>query len=391
MTTQKRLCHWLPHVVAALAAACLAASLPAADRIPKDDQSAIPSIGSIESELAVLENKNDARITDRKKSDLPEATTELSGSIRASDQVEIEKLRQWTDDSSPYGVSFSGAGLVSIELPKKALEEGRKDAHVLFVTFSIKPALSSNPEEFSYLSASGAVLAFALEPPTMGIRAGRILVLNGGAKQAKRSDWVDVGVSYPVNAAYEADMPLGFMLRIDATRGEWDLFLMQQLRYAGIFHTGSEERLWIKSAGAGATEVSELSSAADNPLFEDKDADGIEDAIEIELGFSSDTNDRGNLDELGQFSNLQHFINRRKSYPSRQQVELEATLIEAITAADAGRTDHDLEKRGIPQDHRRRHFTKDDIDRMRAEAQRRLIRFGRPVEEPGEKPEGGQP
>ncbi len=312
-----------------------ASASPAADALPTE---AIPGFDAIERHLDSLSEKPDAREQEGPKTDLPPgAEAPLVGAIQASDALQIQAIRLWIEDSSPYGVKFSGAGLLRLDLPKKASREATTADGVVFVTLSVKPALSSDPNQLSYVSVAGAVLGFGLEPPTLGVRAGRILVLNGGARQARHSDWFDAGISYPVNVNFEADMPLDLVLRIDAERGVWDLFFMQRLCYAGIFHVGTEETIWVQSAGAGATEVSELLVSADNPLFDDKDRDGIEDAVEVGLGFSAEEKDRGVLDELGQFTNLQHFITLRKTYPSRPQVDLEATLVEAINAEQTGK------------------------------------------------------
>lgn len=354
---------------------------------------AIPDIDVIERELESLTLKPDVRETAREKTDLSEDVSITPvGSIRASDSIEILRIRHWTEDSSPYGVSFFGAGLVSLALPTRdQSEEKTEDSGVVFVTVSIKPALSSDPNTLSYLSVAGAVLAFGLEPPTMGIRAGKVFMLNGGAADSTLSDWVDAGISYPVNEGFESDMPLDFMLRVDVERREWDLFFRQRLRYAGIRHAGSLERIWLKSAGSATTELFELAATADNPLFEDKDRDGIDDAVEIELGFSDQENDRGQLDELGEGTNLQHFISRRTHYASRRQVELEATLVEAIDAEGTGREVEDLAGRAIPEDQRRRHFTQEEFERERAEAQKRLTRFGRNQGSDETEDEGGEP
>jgi hypothetical protein len=58
---------------------------------------------------------------------------------------------------------------------------------------------------------------------------------------------------------------------------------------------------------------------------------------EEELGFSSEENDRTVLDELGEFTNLQHFMNLRKRYRSRSEREFEGVLQEAVAVKERKR------------------------------------------------------
>ena len=56
--------------------------------------------------------------TDRSKVQLGGgATAEISGLIQASDGLAVNDISNWADDLSPYGISFTGSGIVKVELP----------------------------------------------------------------------------------------------------------------------------------------------------------------------------------------------------------------------------------------------------------------------------------
>lgn len=350
---------------------------------------AILNIEDISRRIDELAEKDIRGDLDQARIDVPEEKrVELTGTILASDGVRIKRARHWTADSSPYSIEFRGKGIVSVDLPWKTgsgkvdlRQSEHGDGEVFFVTVSIRPALSRDPNELSYLFVEGAVLGFGLEPPTMGIRAGNIFVLNGGAESAALSDWFNAGISYPVDESYQTSMPLNLTLRIDPQHGEWDLFLMNSLKFAGIRFGDSLKKMVINSAGTGTTIISELALQSENPFFDDADSDGIEDAVEEEFGFSVVENDRDALDELGEFTNLQHFMNRRTVYRSRTEKELEETLLEAAALKELGRGLDSLKEREIPDEIRSRHFTKEEYEQASVTAARKLKKFGRPADD----------
>lgn len=325
------------------------------------DRRAIAEIDEIE---ATIESIRAQDVRDRlpvEKVDLPEEVrSSRQGEVNAGESVEVFTLNHWTEDNSPYGIEWSGSGIVRLQLPKLEEEEKRGDAKVGFVTFSIRPALSEIPGELTIISIGGATMAFTLEEPTMGIRAGKTFVLNGDPKRAIVSDWVDTGITYPVNESFEAAMTLDYMIRWDENAREWDLFQFQQLRYAGVRFSKSTDGIWAKSAGSGKSVLAELRSTSYNPLFADEDLDGIDDKVEIELGFSADLNDRHETDEMGVFTNVQHFVNRRMTYTSRRENDIEDLVTEAIVLKEAGVSDTELEARAIKDEERTVSFTEEE-------------------------------
>lgn len=351
---------------------------------------------TLERDLAALARQPDARERQREKTDLPPAgPVALAGAVQVADSLALERLRHWGEGGRVYGLKVAGRGLVRLELPLQDAGDGPvvgdPRGEVRFYSIAVRPALSADPAEPTLLSVAGAVFAFSVEPPTMGIRAGRFFVLNGGAARARQSDWVSGRVSFPVTEGFEAAFPLEFVVRIDRELGEWDLFFRGRLHYAGMLHDRGGSGLWYRSGGAGVSEFAELAASAANPLFDDADRDGIDDAVERDLGFSSEVNDRHVRDPLGAFTNLEHFINRRTHYASRLQVDLEATLVEAIAARRQGRGLGPLEELAIPESERARRFSREEWEAAREAARSRSRRLAEPAARRSEEAEAGVP
>lgn len=353
-------------------------------------EKAIPRIEVIAAEIRELPASDVRASLAPEKHDAPEERrAELKGRIRASQGVRIREVKHWDADASPFFVEFEGRGTVSLELPRKLAEaEGGRKARpkttrdAYFVTVTVQPALSKDPAERSYLLVGGAAIAFGLEPPTRGIRAGSVFLLNAAAGRAAPGEWFNAGFSLPVNEDCQMAMPLELTLRIDPEAGEWDLFMMNRLRFAGIRLGRPSAGVSFRSAGEGPTLLSELAELDSNPFFADADSDGIEDSVEEELGFSSKENDRQALDELGEFTNLQHFMNLRKVYRSRSERELEETLLEAVATRELGQEPSEaLVRSRIPDELRKRPVeTREEFERKRVEAARRLRGLGRKAE-----------
>lgn len=354
----------------------------------REKEKAIPDIDAIAADIDGLPSEDVREDLPPSKTDTPEELKpELKGRITASEGVEVKGVSHWNEDASPFGLDFEGRGTVSLELPRKherdEVEVGKKP---YWMTVSVRPALSADPSEPSYLFIGGATIAFVMKPPDSGLRMGNAFALNGDATAGERDDWFRIGLTFPLDENNEATFPLSFSLRIDPDLEEWDLFLMNQLRYAGIVYGKSIKDLSYRSTGDGLTRLSELSVSAINPLFEDADSDGIEDAEERALGFSPEENDRYALDELGEYTNLQHFMNLRKVYPSRAAKELEATLLEAVALQELGETSESLDKLKIPEDKRRLSFTEEEFRGESDERTSRMRSFGRKPEDRSEDP-----
>ena len=276
-------------------------------------------------------------------------------------------------------------------LPKKGLKADAVEKGVEFISLSIRPALPSEPNELSILYIGGAYLAFGVEPTTIGLRRGRTFFLNGNLKKSEDDDWVDSGISYPLNEDYEAMRALDYIVRIDRRNKQWDIYFRNMLSFASIELGRATSSVWVKSSGTGDTELSELRASVDNPMFEDRDVDGIDDAVELELGFLDTVDDRQTYDELGAATNLQHFVNMRKRYSSRATGEVEKTLQRAIALEELGRGDEELAALKIPDEKRERHFTKEEIELEAAKEKiKRRNLIGKPkVEDKSESGIGG--
>lgn len=358
---------------------------------PKKEK-AIPEITTIEADLEALPAKDVRDEIDIKKLDVPEEfRKQLRGSIKASQGIGIKKVMHWTEDATPFAVEFEGKGIVALELPKKLGKTDSTDGEkkeiktskdVFFVTANVQPALSTDPNELSLVFIGGATIGFGLEPPTRGIRAGKVFFLNGDAREADLEDWVMLNISFPVNEDYQFDMPVELTVRVDPKAGEWDLFLMNTLRYAGIKYGKPFKGLSMRSEGTGPTRLTELAFHQQNPLFEDADSDGIEDAVEVELGFSSQENDRYALDELGEFTNLQHFMNLYKVYKSRAEREVEQTIAQAIALKEKGEEPtEELKALQIPNELRKIEFTEESFKAQAKQKAEKLKGFGRKEED----------
>lgn len=374
-------------VCSAASAVMLLCISPAFPATGNPEGKAIQNIDAILSDIEALDKVDVRDKIDESKVKGPDGKKE--GRIQAADATDVKAVEHWRADGSPYGLSFVGEGLIRIDLPKQELKKDAIDKGVVFISFSVRPALAEDANQLSYLNVGGAMLAFGREPPTMGVHAGSAFFLNGDAKTALREDWIDTGVSYPVNEKHETKRPLDYMVRLDPGRGEWDLFYDQELKFAGIKFKKASSSLWIKSEGEGETQISELRASVDNPLFEDQDVDGIDDVLERELGFSDRENDRHAVDEFGSFSNIEHFVNQRRRYPSRAIEEIETTLNRAIALEEMGERDEDLEELKIPDQVRRRRFAKEELDRERNEQQAKGRHFGRRMDDLSEE-KGGQ-
>ena len=99
------------------------------------------------------------------------------------------------------------------------------------------------------------------------------------------------------------------------------------------------------------------------------------------LGFSSNENYRYALDELGEYTNLMHFMNLRKVYASRSAKELEQTLLEAVALEELGESRESLKAREIRPEQRRLKFTEEDYRSRSDLSKERMKDFGREQED----------
>ncbi len=349
-------------------------------------EKAIPNIDTIRSEIDSLPETDVRENISPEKLDTPKDRVANSGGrIYTSRNVEVMDVKHWKDDSSPFAIDFKGKGTIALNLQERRFSSDeseksklRKNKDVHYVSAVVQPALSKDPNELSYLFVEGAAIGFGLKPEGSGLRMGTAFVLNGDSKEANLEDWFGMGVNFMVNEKYEAALPLHLALRIDPQASEWDLYVSGRLQFAGISYGKPNKDLSYHSSGNGLTRLGELAVYSQNPFFEDSDSDGIEDAIEESLGFSSQRNDRYEHDELGEFTNIQHFINLRKIHVSRAERELEATLLEAVATSELGREPSaELKAREVPKEIRDQAPTEEEYETQLADNAKRFGSIGR--------------
>lgn len=209
---------------------------------------------------------------------------------------------------------FSGPGLVRIEAPVvDRNNESVVDAiPVEFYQFHVKPALTLGVlSEPFILNVGGAIVGFQHCELDNGDHAGKVYVLNGQFG-GEKVDWMDTGIYFGVSEDGAAARPRQYAVRVDQERHEWDLYVNNQLLFGGIALSEVGRGIWAYSPANAFAEVGGLSVTSYNPLFTDRDKDGIEDVFEEALGFSSQINDRQASD--GAVTNLQAFVDSRRRY-----------------------------------------------------------------------------
>lgn len=117
--------------------------------------------------------------------------------------------------------------------------------------------------------------------------------------------WTPVGRELPLDAGGRASDWLRLTSRLDFALGTWDLFLDGKLVRSGIalFDPAAARRVTFGGIG-GALSLDAVAIGETNPLFPDRDSDGLSDADEAAMGSDPDRADRREDPDLDGLDNL---------------------------------------------------------------------------------------
>lgn len=185
--------------------------------------------------------------------------------------------------------AFEGGQSLKIKAGGKVMRDMLRDG-VRFLDVFMLPVYAEN-DRGTALNAGGGLLVFAKTGSY-----GRVMAYSGDDNNA-----FSVGEEYSL----DSDQATGtswvrVTLRIDNKLGKWDLFLDGRPVKASL--ALGKERIFFQIAAPAEwpVYVDNYRDSAENPLFEDRDGDGMPDAEEKAFGLDPNLNDRdGDLDRDG--------------------------------------------------------------------------------------------
>lgn len=193
------------------------------------------------------------------------------------------------------------SGVQSLSVSTEATVSGTESSPILFLDFWVKPAAdeSENPE--ALVDFGGAALAF--------LKEGDFGVFHA-------YDASGDGSSLPVLA----DVPLGpsgkstvwthLTIRRDAVAAKWDLFIDGKPVACGLAlesPTANDAEAHF-TAGEDGVLIDDFAITATNPLFMDRDSDGLPDAYEVANKMNPRMEDRFGDADLDGISNIAEFV-----------------------------------------------------------------------------------
>lgn len=191
----------------------------------------------------------------------------LPGTVRTSGGAQAAVVSGVAAAGS-QSLRLGGEGQVLI-----ALGDGAA-APVIYGSFSLNGDPDPEREDNPTVSLGGAQIGFSASGGE-----GEIWIRHVGSGS---SQWIDTGS----RLSSGDDLWLRLTVRLDEPRGIWDLYEEGQLIAAriGLGAEGLANILTVTSRGPGPTLLDELLLSEQNPLFEDADGDGIDDAFERSVG-----------------------------------------------------------------------------------------------------------
>ena len=177
---------------------------------------------------------------------------------------------------------------------------------ILFADYYMQLTASVLPEMPSFTKPETTAL-IAVQPSDSG--SGEWVFLNGDGSGG--GVWFTAGDTVPLDEAGRTGWHR-FTLRFNLTLNVWDVYIDGNLLAInlGFFEalTDGSEAINIYGSRQGVAYLDNFSLSAYNPLFDDTDLDGIDDAFETAHGLDDSVNDR-NLDpDLDGLSNIQEYL-----------------------------------------------------------------------------------
>ena len=196
--------------------------------------------------------------------------------------------------SGSQSLRVGGEGQVLI-----ALGDGAA-APVIYGSFSINGAPDPEREDNPTVSLGGAQIGFSASGSE-----GEIWIRHGGGAP----EWIDTGSRFSTGE----DRWLRLTVRLDEPRGIWDLYEEDRPIAAriGLGAGASAGIFTVTSRGPGPTLLDELLLSERNPLFEDADGDGIDDAFERSVGADPGSWDRDRIVGADGASLLESYLGHR--------------------------------------------------------------------------------
>ncbi len=173
---------------------------------------------------------------------------------------------------------------------------------VVFVDlFTLPHAAVSEAASLKFVMLNTAQVAFVRDGPA----TGRFSVFNGGS-------WQPTFATVPVDADGYAANWVRLTLRADYATHQWDLYVGGGLAAANLgFADNAQSSLGsftLTGQAAAHTLLDDFLVAFDNPLFDDADNDGMEDAWETTHGLNPALNDRNADPDADGLTNVQEYV-----------------------------------------------------------------------------------
>ena len=235
---------------------------------------------------------------------------DFKGSVLVSEGISVTKVNIW-GDLAPHAVYFSGLGDLMIQRPvesSETVDESPSEKSVVFIQFRTKPALDLENNAATVFDVAGAKVAFRLVPDLDS--TGELLIQKAQDLEAvepepteSRIEWLKTGVFFAVNRSGQAEVSQTFTFRLDSLEGSFDLWYFGRLFLSDRSYLPRESDILVRSVSEHQGQITEVRATETNPLFLDKDSDGIPDQFEEMVGSSSDFDDRALvLSEFGRTS-----------------------------------------------------------------------------------------
>lgn len=154
---------------------------------------------------------------------------------------------------------------------------------VTFVDFAARPTANTTAENSTFFDLGGSRIAFLNSGGN-----GQVQVFNGNGSGG--GSWTAITGPFVLGPNSQSTAWIRFTVRIDYTNKKWDLYLDGKLvaYELGFVSNGFTylSSLWIYGSTAGPTQFDFPYVSSTNPLFEDNDRDGMDDAWETANGLN---------------------------------------------------------------------------------------------------------
>lgn len=190
-------------------------------------------------------------------------------------------------------------------VPSKVADARTAAPKVAFIDFYAKPAARTTAGTSIFFESSGAKLA--LIQTAAGSSAVAVVDGNGAGGGA----WRTTEAKLPTASDGRAAAWTRFTVRLDFSTQRWDLYVEGRLSNCDLSLASPDVRsiseVSFLAPANGTSVFDSLYVGWENPLFADRDSDGMDDAWEVAYGLDLSLDDRGGDKDADGLTNIREF------------------------------------------------------------------------------------